>query len=168
MTAASMPPLRRPAEGSRRVRQNAYVRGGLPLSSSTSPIGRGAVFHVPLVPGEEHAFKVVDPAISGDRPSGMGRSSTRARSLPGPTDRERMQPQLQPLRTEPGGRQRPDRGNEEPYVERARKAYDLVDGLSHRSEDRAHVSVALAFLSPLAVSPRAGPGVAVLVKVLAR
>jgi hypothetical protein len=75
MTAASMPPLRRPAEGSRRVRQNAYIRGGLPLSSSTSPIGRGAVFHVPLVPSEEHAFEVCDPVISGERLSSMGRST---------------------------------------------------------------------------------------------
>lgn len=33
------------------------------------------MFHVPLVPGEEHAFEVCDPVISGDRLSSMGRST---------------------------------------------------------------------------------------------
>jgi hypothetical protein len=43
------------------------------------------------------AFKVVDPVISGDHPSGIGRSSARARSLQGLANRERMQPQMPPL-----------------------------------------------------------------------
>jgi hypothetical protein len=51
----------------------------------------------PPVPLSTLAFKIVDPAITGDRPSSMGRSSARACSLPGRTDRERMQPQMPPL-----------------------------------------------------------------------
>jgi hypothetical protein len=43
------------------------------------------------------AFKVVDPAISGNHPSCTGRSSGRVWSLPGLTNRERMQPQMPPL-----------------------------------------------------------------------
>jgi hypothetical protein len=51
----------------------------------------------PPVPLGTLAFKVVDPAISGDHPYGIGRSSTRARSLLGLTNHERMQPQMPPL-----------------------------------------------------------------------
>jgi hypothetical protein len=47
------------------------------------------------------AFKVVDRAINGDHPSYIGRSTARVWPLPGPTDRERMQPQMPPLRSRP-------------------------------------------------------------------
>ena len=61
----------------------------------------------PPVPLGTLAFKVVDPLISSDRPSCMGSSSARAWPLPGLADRERMQPQMQPLRLRPLGRPSP-------------------------------------------------------------
>jgi hypothetical protein len=50
-----------------------------------------------LVPLGTLAFKIIDPVISGNHPSGMGRSPARPRSLQGLTNRERMQPQMPPL-----------------------------------------------------------------------
>jgi hypothetical protein len=76
-TALTSMPLgeRRVKEFSRVRRVDLYFAVVVTQSSLTVEV---PYVLCPLVRGEEHAFKVVDPGISSDRPSSMGRSSARA------------------------------------------------------------------------------------------